>query len=63
MYNMRTKSIQKQKKSKYPEVGSEKPLVSKSCFSYRINRLLISQSNLQASDCKSVLAVYMFCFQ
>ena len=28
----RTKSIQKQIKSKYPEVGSEKPLASKTCF-------------------------------
>ena len=28
----RTISIQKQMKSKYPEVGSEKPLAGKSCF-------------------------------
>ena len=30
--NTRTKSIPKQIKSKYPELGSEKPLASKSCF-------------------------------
>ena len=30
--NTHTKSIQKQIKSEYPEVGSEKPLLSKSCF-------------------------------
>ena len=50
--NTRTKLIQKQIKSirfDVDKVGSNKPLASKS-FSSRINHLLISRYNLQASE-------------